>query len=344
MWYHERTPTGNRMRILTTHLDGNFSQISNELIRHPAWKKHKAAFHALMELYSYRGRHFESQQHYCSVTGQKVTALREHFKVWKRHGLVRQYGSDFEVYPFADGEQPAPVIQAEETKVIAEEISQLPRTTVRLSKEERISRIKEAWDKHRPERFALSGRIHEGIKMAIDANMKRLGIESGNYEEFIAPVLRGAAANDRIPPGAGPALVLGNKAELEDWKFEAVERMYRLGLVEKPAAPTAADSDEEILAFVNARDKNCEATRVARTQAPGLQAALDLIAHLKDERYIPLGYVNPDDLQVRNRKARVAEAGVSIEQDWLNHEVLLIVEDESGQKLAWTSTAQIPVV
>lgn len=333
------------MRILTSRLDGNFSQISNEIIRHPVWKKHKAAFHALMELYSYSNMNFDSHSHYCEVTGQKITAFRDYFRVWKKCGAVRQYGSDFELFPFSDGEDLTEVPEPCEEKTIVAEIEALPKTTVRLPKAERIDRIKQAWDENKPERFALSGRIHEGIKMAIDAHMKRVGVESGEYEQFMAPVLRAAANVEKFGAGIGPAYIFGSKRDLEDWKFEQVDRLYRQGLEKAPAKKVVVDSDEQILAYVSQKDKNSEAVRVARVSVPSLDVALDVIAHTKDERYIPLGYVNPEDLQVANRKARVQAAGISIDASWLDHEVLLIAEEQNtGKRLAWTSTAPIPVV
>lgn len=334
------------MRIVVHRPDGNFCQISNEVIRLPIWRKHKAAFHALVELYSY-GRHtFHTYSDYCRATGHKPTAFRDYFAVWEQSGVVRRVGQDFELYPFADGSVLEYVEAVEEPKVLAAEVEAMPRTDVRLSKDERVSRIKKAWDDHKPERFALSGRIHDGIKMAIDASMKRVGIESGEYEEFIRPVLAAADSVEKFGPGSGPALVLGNKHDLEDWKFEQIERLYRIGLASQPKPASAApSSDEACLDYVNKKDQRAGVSAVCRVSVKGLEAALDLIAHVQDERYIPLGYVNRNDLQVSNRKARVQALGIELLPEWLKHEVLLIAEEVgTGKALAWTSSVPVPVV
>lgn len=224
------------MEVLRRQLSSDYAQVANDVARHKAGRTHSAAWNALIELYSYAGFNFKSQEAYCERVGRPYSTWRKYIKVWEQQGVVRLADGNFELWPFSDDEDTELVEYVPElpkTKLIAAEIEEQPkRKPTGLTEKDRWERIKEAWNKHKPEGYLqLDGSLNRPLLIAIDTQSKRLGIDRDDYDAFIGAVLRGAGADDWwSSKDMNATKVFGFGANLDDKKFFNVEKLYKSGL------------------------------------------------------------------------------------------------------------------
>jgi hypothetical protein len=129
-------------------------------------------------------------------------------------------------------------------KTIAVDVAAMPKTTKQIPTADRWAMIAKAWDANKPEVYSLFGSKAEGVKIAIGAHMKRLGLATDAYDDFIGGVLRGCAKDDwwSTCTGQTPKGVFGFGDQLEDSKYSRVEQLYRSGLQEAKVQVEKAES------------------------------------------------------------------------------------------------------
>lgn len=224
------------MEILRCQLAGDYAQVANGVARHKAGRIHSAAWNALIELYSYAGFSFKSQEAYCEKVGRSYSTWRKYIKVWEQQGVVRLSDGDFELWPFADNHATELVEcnpEQPRAKLIIAEIERKPnRKPTGLTEKDRWNLIKEAWNKHKPEAYLqLDGNLNLPVLIAIETQTRRLGVDRDDYDAFIGAVLRGANADDWWgTKDMTAAKVFGFGANLDDKKFLNVEKLYKSGL------------------------------------------------------------------------------------------------------------------
>ena len=326
------------MKILPPRLSRCFTQIPNEVIDHPIWREERstAAQLALIELYRY-GNWGGTAEEYGRLTGRH--SIRKFYPIWERSGFVRRNGQILELYPFADG-QPLPEIEfepVEEQKTVAEEVSTLPATKKRIPAADRWEMITSAWNNNKPECYNLFGGKNEGVKIAIGAHMKRLGLETDAYEQFISAVLRGCALDSwwSTKDGMAPKAVFGFGQQLTDDKYERVEKLYRAGVAALPK-PTLNEADDEALLAAS----KTSSTRVSRIDTSNADLARSLFYHLYAVRYqrMPGEGISPQ--QVAEAES-FKTAGLTPDDTWYDVDVLIVIR-VNGKNAHWTSRERLP--
>jgi len=224
----EVPPTSIPMRILPPEApNGHFERVRHEQLRHELGRSNPAAFVLFVELISYTRRTFETDEHYCNTVGRSLSTFRKQLGVLKKAGLIRRDGKDLQIWPFG---AISPEEEEPETTIMAE-VAQLPRTQVRIPTKERWEMITKAWNDNRPEDWPIFGSKSEGVKIAIGEQMKRLGLETDDYDKYIGAVLRGASQDTKLPDQyRNPGAIFGRNGAVPDWQVERCERYYRLGL------------------------------------------------------------------------------------------------------------------
>ena len=333
------------MRFVLPKPDGDFTQVHNALLRHPLRRAHRAAFIELFEAISYGACTYKSRESYCEKIGVPLRTWEKHIITLMEIGILAREGDDYVVQ--ACGELCADTEQA--PKLIAEEVQEQPkRESTGLSQADRWELIKEAWNKHKPEGYMqLDGRINLPALIAVETQSKRLGVDRDDYDAFIGAVLRGAA-NDEWWAAKNMKLsqVFGFGADLDDKKFENVEKLYRAGLNSAPKAAPQNHDDEWYLAKAVEAWPNAPYKRVVRKTVEDMDVARDLATGPGMLDSLKAGHLSESSDMVIHHKRRLKEAGLnpSREPEWYNEEVLgLVFVPEHDFPVYWTSSDKLPL-
>lgn len=149
-------------------------------------------------------------------------------------------------------EQPvAPETTQKEELNIAEEISLQPkRKPSGISQAEASTAIVEAWNSHKPDGYMeCPSKLHPSTFIAIETQAKRLGIERSKYGDFVKRILKGCAQDDwwKERTAIKASNIFGFGAQLEDKKFQNVEKLYKIG--SKVADKFSWSNDDSIFAW-----------------------------------------------------------------------------------------------
>lgn len=256
-----------------------FTKVPNEVLSpdFPLWKKPGAMRLWLQLLSLCPDRKVDSRQHLANLCGLTIHGLKKNLSILVADGYIT---SDLSLtlpqVTFTAPEEP-------EANLIAAEVQDKPnRASTGLSQADRWELIKAAWNTHKPERYMqLDGRINLPALIAIETQTKRLGVDRDDYDAFIGAVLRGAAADSWwSSKDLKLTQVFGFGANLEDKKFETVERLYKAGMAIKPRVEKAStfwSDDERVIAWYRSNVDNVPAgIRVERIKVENDMEAQDL--------------------------------------------------------------------
>lgn len=347
------------MKIKRSKLLGNFTQVPNEVLDNDLLCRHPSARLALVDMYRDSGREFSSARGfkgYVTSTGRNYYTWRSYPQIWKQSGLVRFIGDDIELFPF-DGE-PEPIVQApvaevvteQPAKDIAEEVAEAPRReSTGLSQKDRWELIKKAWNQHKPDGYMqLDGSVVLPLLIAIETQTKRLKVDRDDYDAFIGAVLRGAKADDWWGKQAMKATaVFGFGANLDNRKFENVEKLYRQGLRIPPAAAPAGSfdfsDDKKVLDYAAPRRGHKSVLRLRLSSAALVEAAYSVVDF---ERYVKDAPGRIFDWKVQEQAEyheELRQAGVEVTPDWYDKSVfMMFYEGDAARPSYWLSGALIP--
>lgn len=256
---------------------------------HPMWQTSAQAMHTLLQMYDFgEGWEFDNREQLAKQLGKNSNTLERHWKKLADAGLIRWSSGKLELYPFEDGSE-LPEVAVEQTPKqekelsIAEEVAaKANRRPTGMSPADRWGAIKLAWNTHKPERYMqLDGGVNKPLLIAIETHTKRLGIDRDDYDTFIGAVLRGAKADSWWAERDFKATaVFGFGAELEDKKFQSVEKLYRAGLAGMPRVEKSStfwSDDERVIAWYKSNVDGAPADmRVERIKVENDTEAQDL--------------------------------------------------------------------
>lgn len=342
------------MRVVKAKLEGNYTQVPNEVLKHPIWTRNNrkptwAALVSLIQLYRIAGANFPSAEALAEGMGYEYNSLRKHFPIWVESGLVRRNGPDFELYPFADGSELPEYVAKQVDKGIAEEIAEKPkRQSTGLTQKDRWELIKKAWNTHKPEGYLqLDGSVNLPLLIAIETQTKRLDVDRDDYDAFIGAVLRGVKADTWwADKGLKATAVFGFGANLDDRKFENVEKLYRAGLKITPKQSPKDFDDETALSLVREAWPNAPYKRVARRSFTTQQQALDAAAGPGILVGIEKGYCSAEDDITCRQMERIKALGMNpaADPEWYDEEVLGLAYVEGNSLPSyWTDPATFPL-
>ena len=209
---------------------------------------------------------------------------------WEKHvitlmeiGVLTADGEDYVVQ--VDGqiaEQVTEQVTEQGEQYIAQEVAEQPkRRSTGLTQKDRWELIKAAWNEHKPESYLqLDGRVNLPVLIAVETQSKRLGVDRDDYDAFIGAVLRGAKAD---PWWGAQSLkisnVFGFGAELDDKKFENVERLHKAGSALAPKVEKKQEGWDNDQLLIDWYKKTCQAPdglRILRLMVEDEAQARDL--------------------------------------------------------------------
>jgi hypothetical protein len=193
-------------------------------------------------------------------------------------GLIEEDGDMILVVPSErSASEPKEVKQV----TIAQEVAELPKAKpTGISEKESWQAIRQAWDREKPEQWVSMGGFNTMTFIAICTQAKRLGIQRADYPDFVAKVCRGAKQDDWWSGRAlKPTNVFGMTAQIEDKKFQNVEKLYKLG---QSYREKFAWTDKQIYAWYAEALPDRKFTRIEWLEVSSTEEAWDHNAEHKD--------------------------------------------------------------
>lgn len=322
-------------------VSGEFTKVPNCLTRpdHPLWK-FPGAMQLYLQLLSLSPRKgLEGQQHLANLLGINLPALRKNLARLRDLGFVTD-----EMTLSLPGGKAAPVCEPE--KLIAQEVAAKPkRKPTELSREDRWEKIKKAWNDNRPETYvSLKGGVNLPLYLAIETHTASLEIDRDDYDTFIGAVLRGAKADPWWAEKDFKATaVFGFGTELEDRKFENVEKLYRAGLATMPRVEKLVDfwsDDDKLVAWYRSTGPAPEGLRIERITVENESEAKDLEDWHRYSRNEPTR--GNEVLYYRRLKALVQGGKLNYSAERFTGAARLYYQEGKPNPIWWTDRYNMP--
>lgn len=218
---------------------------------------------------------FSSLEAIAQAIGYNRSALFRAIKALEEHGCLVRKNGDLTLAipgePLAKPEpKPQPVVEkpvAEELPTIAEEMESAPRRKNSVSEKEAKTAFVNAWNANKPATY-LEERLsmNPATWIAVEIQAKRLKVERQDYTEFVKDVCRGLRADDWWSSKSFKVSnVFGYSANIEDKKFQSVEKLWKQGQTKEAVRATFTGSAADFIEWYNSKGfpvKTIEAIKV----------------------------------------------------------------------------------
>lgn len=231
------------MQIRFSVPDGNFTAVPNDILVCPLSAGEKITWLQLASAcrngkFEHHGRGIAAVASELGLDYSRLSKAVMRLKA--SGGLIEEDGDMVLVIP---GERVVPEPKKPKQITMAEEVAELPRAKpTGISEKDSWQVMRQAWDREKPEQWVSMGGHSSMVFIAISTQAKRLGIERADYPDFVAKVCRGASADDWWSSrNLKPSNVFGMSAQIEDKKFQNVEKLYKSGQTAKRKFSTKDD-------------------------------------------------------------------------------------------------------
>lgn len=186
---------------------------------------------------------YSSMDQLAAACHMKRSTLYRAYKALELKGFVEKAGNSIlmKVPGFTPAADAEPVeVEAEPEETVAAVVAKEPRRKPSgISQKESAKQIIAAWNKYKPEAWLTAPpSINPGTFIAIETQAKRLKIDRPDYPNLIKAICLGAATDEWWKDQPMKAsMVFGFGTDINDKKFENVEKLYKLG--HKPEAKSA---------------------------------------------------------------------------------------------------------
>lgn len=339
--------------FIPDEIPGGFLRLPHSIVEHD-WGTDTSAALALIRIWNLldkpSNRYYDNWRDLANKLGTSQSNLvNRHKPNWIKHGFARVDKSQNLYLLLPDGEAVAVQVAEPVDKGIAEEIADQPkRESTGLNQKDRWKLIKDAWNKHKPVGYMqLDGSVNLPLLIAIETQTKRLKVDRDDYDGFIGAVLRGAKADAWWAEKDFKATaVFGFGANLDDRKFENVEKLYRAGLKITPRQAPKDFDDETALQLIREAWPKAPYKRVARRHFTTQQQALDAAAGPGILIGIKKGYCSEEDDITCRQMERIKVLGMnpSADPEWYDEEVLgLTYVEGNSYPSYWTDPSPLPL-
>lgn len=196
----------------------------------------------------------------CAV-GTTKSSMYANLKILHEAGWVNRKGPDLILE--------IPHVVEEENEGFAEQVAAQPkRKPSGVTQPNSMKEIAAAWNKYKPAKWTtISPKMNPGTFIAIETQAKKLGIARPDYPEMIKRICLAASVDEWWKEKTlKPSNVFGFGANLEDRKFETVEKLYKEGSSEKAEAAAFDSSPDGMLEWY--RKHKAPFTSIFATDVP----------------------------------------------------------------------------
>jgi biotin operon repressor len=207
---------------------------------------------------------FGSLEAIAKAIGYNRSALFRAIKALEDGGCLLRHNGDLRLVipeqPLAKPEpkpqvkpQPKPV--EEEVPTIAAEQEAAPRRKNTVNEKEAKTAFVNAWNANKPatyleERFSMN----PATWIAVETQAKRLKVERQDYTDFVKAVCRGLKADEWwAAKSFKVSNVFGYSANIEDKKFQSVEKLWKQGQTKEAARATFTGSAADFIEWYNSK-------------------------------------------------------------------------------------------
>jgi len=206
------------------------------------------------------------------ATGVTRSSFYRILKDMRRLGLLEARGDDLMLLLPTSVEIPEKATKPS-IETMAEEVAAEPRRQNTVKAKDAQQVVVETWNQHKPENYISEGKsMNPAVWVAFETQAKRLKIEREDYAEFVKAICRGLRADEWWASKAMKLTnVVGFSANLEDKKFQSVEKLYKTGQTRQAKSAAFSSSDQDFLDWYNA--KGFPVKRIKRYQVEHINEA-----------------------------------------------------------------------
>lgn len=201
---------------------------------------------------------FKNLESIAETLGYNRSALFRVMKDLKEAGLLVKTNDEYQLRiisePIERKTKPTPVVE-EPVETIAEELAKEPRRVNTMSEAEAKAIFVETWNTYKPDSYMEERKsMNPATWIAVELQAKRLKIKREDYAEFTKAVCRGLRTDDWWNSKAFKVSnVFGYSAEVEDKKFQSVEKLWKAGQTKEARSATFTGSARDFLDWYNSK-------------------------------------------------------------------------------------------
>ena len=191
-----------------------------------------------------------------AAIGYNRSALFRVMKDMREAGLIAKTNDDYHLLIPANVERkvkPEPVV--EEVETIQEELAKEPRRVNTMSEADAKKIFVETWNEFKPASYMEERKsMNPATWIAVELQAKRLKVKREDYAEFVKSVCRGLKADDWWNQKTFKVSnVFGYSANIEDKKFQSVEKLWKSGQTREAKSAAFTGSSSDFLDWYNSK-------------------------------------------------------------------------------------------
>lgn len=191
-----------------------------------------------------------------AAIGYNRSALFRVMKDMREAGLIAKTNDDYHLLIPANVERkvkPEPVV--EEVETIQEELAKEPRRVNTMSEADAKKIFVETWNEFKPASYMEERKsMNPATWIAVELQAKRLKVKREDYAEFVKSVCRGLKADDWWNQKTFKVSnVFGYSANIEDKKFQSVEKLWKAGQTREAKSAAFTGSSSDFLDWYNSK-------------------------------------------------------------------------------------------
>ena len=199
---------------------------------------------------------YKNLESVAAAIGYNRSALFRVMKDMRDAGLIVKTNDNYHLLIPANVERkvkPDPVV--EEVETIQEELAKEPRRVNTMSEADAKKIFVETWNEYKPASYIDERKsMNPATWIAVELQAKRLKVKREDYAEFVKSICRGLKADEWWSQKAFKVSnVFGYSANIEDKKFQSVEKLWKAGQTREAKSAAFTGSSSDFLDWYNSK-------------------------------------------------------------------------------------------
>lgn len=206
-------------------------------------------------------RSYRNLESIAEAIGYNRSALFRVMKDLKDAGFLAKNNDDLHLFipsgPFEKKtKKPVQSVELlpENIPSISEELAAEPKRVNSMSEKEAKTLFLITWNKFKPESYLEERSLNPATWIAIELQAKRLKVSREDYEIFVKTICLGLKADEWwASKSFRPSNIFGYSANIEDKKFQSVEKLYKQGQTKEARSAAFSGSKLDFLEWYNSK-------------------------------------------------------------------------------------------
>ncbi len=202
-------------------------------------------------------RSYRNIETIAETLGYNRSALFRVMKDLKEAGLLIKRDDDLHLVVPSEpiSKKTLPKVAEKKEQTIADEMKAEPRRVNQVNEKEAKAVFVKTWNSFKPESYVEErSAMNPATWIAVEIQAKRLKIGRECYEDFVKAICRGLKADTWWSSKTFKVSnIFGYSAEIEDKKFQSVEKLYKQGQTKEAKSAAFAGKEADFLDWYTAK-------------------------------------------------------------------------------------------